>query len=351
MAEQKNKRQSLNNTDFKELIFSGVHTVALLIYNEQGIDRILTMDIKKLIEETLNALSNNQSLSEVSSKIKIIVRLLGNNELKSWYNCEFVTGYTDKELPEYRKSKAADIRADYLVPHGFGVMQLTGQSVPMANLGPERYNDIMSIEFRDTISSIIEYNKHVDSISMSLTPYELAMVQKVLGNAQIQNARKLISPSSLQTIIDNVQNRIIDLFMDLDETFFNGELDITSTSTKERMHQVIIQNLNAGIVLTGNGSIDASNTNIAANVTNPLSSDVIAKISSFIDEIDKIVKDNDKEHDEIAQEIVDIRTELAKPNPQKNFLKKSFKAIAWGASVSIKAAIEEVVASAVKLLY
>lgn len=59
------------------------------------------MDIKKLIEETLNALSNNQSLPEVSTKIKIIVRLLGNNELKSWYNCEFVTGYADKELPEY----------------------------------------------------------------------------------------------------------------------------------------------------------------------------------------------------------------------------------------------------------
>ena len=309
------------------------------------------MDIKKLIEETLNALSNNQSLPEVSSKIQIIVRLLGNNELKSWYSCEFVTGYADKELPEYRKSKAVDIRADYLVPHGFGVMQLTGQSVPMANLGPERYNDIMSIEFRDTISSIVEYNKHFDSISLSLTPYEMAMVQKVLGNAQIQNARKLISPSSLQTIIDNVQNRIIDLFMDLDEQFFNGELDITSTATKERMHQVIIQNLNAGIVQTGNGSIDASNTNIATNVTNPLSSDVISKISLFIDEIDKIIKDNDEEHDEIAQEIVDIRSELAKPNPQKNFLKKSFKAIAWGASVSIKAAIEEVVARAVKQLY
>lgn len=87
-------------------------------------------------------------------------------------------------------------------------MRLTGQTVPMANLGPERFNDIMSIEFRDTISSIVEYNKHIDSISMSLTPYELSMVQRVLGNAQIQNARKQISPSSLQTIIDNVQNRI-----------------------------------------------------------------------------------------------------------------------------------------------
>ena len=302
------------------------------------------MEVKKLIEETLYALSNNQSLPEVSSKIKIIVRLLGNDELKSWYNSEFVTGYTDKELPEYRKSKAVDIRADYLVPYGFGVMRLTGQTVPMANLGPERYNDIMSIEFRDTISSIVEYNKHIDSISMSLTPYELSMVQRVLGNAQIQNARKQISPSSLQTIIDNVQNRIIDLFMDLDEQFFNGKLDITSTSTKERMHQVIIQNLNAGIVQTGNGSIVASNTNIAANVTNPLSSDVISKISSFIDEIDKIVKDNDEEHDEIAQDIIDIRSELSETKPKRNMLKKSFRSLAYSvASTSCKAAVESIV--------
>ena len=308
------------------------------------------MDVKKLIEETLFALGNNQSLPDVSSKIKIIVRLLGNDELKSWYDCEFVTGYTDKELPEYRKSKAADIRADYLIPHGFGVMHLTGQSVPMANLGLEKYNEIMSIEFKDTIASIVEYKRHVDSISMSLTPRELAMVQEVLGDAQIQHVRKLISPSSLQTIIDNVQNRIIDLFMDLDEKFFNGELDITSKSAKEQMHQVIIQNLNAGIVQTGNGSIDASKSTIAANVTNPIADDVISKISSLVDEMDRIVKDNDEEHDEIAQEIVDIRSELASLQPKETILKKSLKAIAWSASVSCKAAIEGLVARAIDLL-
>ena len=308
------------------------------------------MDVKKLIEETLYALGNNQSLPDVSSKIKIIVRLLGNDELKSWYDCEFVTGYTDKELPEYRKSKAADIRADYLIPHGFGVMHLTGQSVPMANLGLEKYNEIMSIEFKDTIASIVEYKRHADSISMSLTPRELAMVQEVLGDAQIQHVRKLISPSSLQKIIDNVQNRIIDLFMDLDEKFFNGELDITSKSAKEQMHQVIIQNLNAGIVQTGNGSIDASKSTIAANVTNPMSADVISKISTLVDEIDRIVKDNDEEHDEIAQEIVDIRSELASLQPKETFLKKSLKAIAWSASVSCKAAIEGLVATAIDLL-
>ena len=196
------------------------------------------MDVKKLIEETLYALGNNHSLTEVSSKIKIIVRLLGNEELQSWYNCEFVTGYTDEELPSYRKSMAADIKADYFAPHGFGLIHLKGQSVPVANLGTEKYNTIMTVELKDNIASIIDYKEHIDSISMSLNPYERILVQNVLGQVQIQSVRKIISPASLQTIIDNVQNKIIDLFMDLDEKFFNGELDMTSISTKEQMQQL-----------------------------------------------------------------------------------------------------------------
>lgn len=308
------------------------------------------MDVKKLIEETLYALGNNQSLIDVSSKIKIIVRLLGNDELKAWYDCEFVTGYTDEELPAYRKSMAADIKADYFAPQGFGLWHLQGQSVPVANLGTEKYETLMSVELRDNIASIIGYKENIESISMSLNPYELLLVQKVLGNVQIQSVRKLISPASLQTIIDNVQNKIIDLFMDLDEKFFNGELDITSKSAKEQMHQVIIQNLNAGIVQTGNGSINASNSTVAAKVVNPLSSDVVSKISSLIDEIEKHISSNDEEHDEIAQEIVDIRAELASAQPKGTLLKKSLKAIAWTASISCKAAIEGLVTRAIDLL-
>ena len=54
------------------------------------------MDIKKLIEEVLTDLGNNKSLTDVSSKIQIIVRLLGDDKLRKWYNCEFVKGYTDE---------------------------------------------------------------------------------------------------------------------------------------------------------------------------------------------------------------------------------------------------------------
>lgn len=308
------------------------------------------MDTKKLIEEVLLDLGNNKSLTEVSSKIQIIVRLLGDEKLKNWYASEFVTGYRNQELPDYRVSQAADIQANYLVPHGFGAISFRGQSVPVMNLGTEKYKKIMTVRFTDTISAIIGYSKHPEDISMSLSPYELILVQKVLGEAHIQSVHKVLSPSTFQTIIDNVQGRIIDMFMDLNEKVFNGELDIKSSTAKEEIHQVITNNITAGIVQTGAGTIDASNSTIAAKTEPPLSVETISKLVSLANDVEQLAIDTNEEFDDIAREIIDIRTELSKPQPDSGFLKKSFKALTWGATVSCKTAIEEVVKKAIELL-
>lgn len=98
------------------------------------------MDTKKLIEEVLLDLDNNKSLKDVSTKIQIIVRLLGDDKLKEWYNNEFITGYKGKEHPDYRVAQAADIKATYLAPQGFGVLQVTGQSVHLLNLAWKHYD-------------------------------------------------------------------------------------------------------------------------------------------------------------------------------------------------------------------
>lgn len=308
------------------------------------------MDVKKLIEEVLLDLGDNKSLTDVSSKIQIIVRLLGDEKLKFWYTCEFVTGYKDQELPDYRISRAVEIKANYIVPQGFGAWKLSGQSVPVANLGIEKYKEIMTVRFCDTISAIIEYSKHPEDVAMSLSPYEQILVQKVLGEAHIQNVHKVLSPSTFQTIIDNVQGRIIDMFMDLNERVFNGELDMKSSIAKEEIHQVITNNITAGIVQTGSGTIEANNSTIAARVDQTLSADVIAKLSSLADEIEKIAKDADEDSDDIVREIMDIRTELSKPQPNSSFLKKSFKALTWGTTISCKTAIEELVKKAIEYM-
>lgn len=308
------------------------------------------MDTKKLIEEVLLDLGNNKSLTDVSSKIQIIVRLLGDEKLKSWYTYEFVTGYKDQELPEYRITHAVEIKANYIVSPGFSAWKLSGQSVPVANLGLEKYKEIMTVRFCDTISAIIEYSKHPKDVAMSLTPYEQMLVQKVLGEAHIQNVHKVLSPSTFQTIIDNVQGRIIDMFMDLNERVFNGELDLKSNSAKKEIHQVITNNITAGIVQTGPGTIEANNATIAAKIEQSPSADVIAKLNSLADEIERMAKDADDEFNDIARELIDIRMELSKPQPNSSFLKKSFKALTWGTTVSCKTTIEELVKKAIEYL-
>lgn len=308
------------------------------------------MDTKKLIEELLLDLGNNKSLTDVSSKIQIVVRLLGDEKLKTWYTCEFVTGYQNQELPDYRISQAADIQANYFVPHGFGAMSFQGQSVPVMNLGAEKYKEIMSIRIKDTISAIIGYSMHPEDISMSLTPYELMQVQKVLGNAHILSVHKVLSPSTFQTIIDNVQGRIIDMFMDLNEKVFNGEIDIKSSIVKEEIHQVITNNITAGIVNTGVSTIEANSTTIAAKIEQSISNDVITRLSLLADEMERVVKDSDEEFNDIQRELADIRTELTKPQPNSSILKKSFKALTWGATVSCKSTIEELVKKAIEFL-
>lgn len=308
------------------------------------------MDVKTLIEEVLTDLGNNKSLTDVSSKIQIIVRLLGDEKLRSWYNCEFVTGYNDEELPEYRITRAADIKATYIVPQGFGAWHMPDQSVPMFNLGKEKYEEIMTIKLKENVSSIIECSKHPEKMAMSLTPYETTLVQKVLGEAHIRSVRKVIPPSAFQYIIDNVQNSIIDLFIDLNEKVFNGELDFTSNQGKKEITQVVNNYINVGVVNTGSGTIDASNSTNTVNVNGSMSSDVKDKLNSIVSEIEKIVSDHDDWLKDISQELLDIHSELQKTSPEPKLLAKSFKALTWGAAVSFKAAVEKLVVDAIDVL-
>ena len=77
---------------------------------------------------------------------------------------------------------------------------------------------------------------------------------------------------------------------------------------------------------------------------------MIAKLNSLADEIERVAKDADDEFNDIARELIDIRMELSKPQPNSSFLKKSFKALTWGATVSCKTTIEELVKKAIEYL-
>lgn len=306
------------------------------------------MDVKTLIEEVLTDMGNNKSLTDVSSKIQIIVRLLGDDKLRSWYNCEFVTGYDNEEIPSYRITRAADIKASYIVPQGYGAWHMPDQSVPMFNLGKEKYDEVMTIRIKENVSSILEFSKHPEKMAMSLSPNETALVQKILGEAHIRSVHKVIPPSAFQTILDNVQNRIIDMFMDLNEKVFDGELDMKSTKTQTEIQQVINNNITAGVYQAGNGIIDTRNATIAARIDYS-TGEVVRKLSELIGQIDVLVEKEDNL--EIKEDLADIKKELDAESPRFDYVKKSLKALLWGASITTKTAIEEIIKKALDLLF
>ena len=139
--------------------------------------------------------------------------------------------------------------------------------------------------------------------------------------------------------------------MDLNETVFNGEIDMNSKDAKQEIRQVINNNnITAGIVQTGVGKIEVVNPTVAATIENVVSPEVRAQLQSLTDQIETIVKENDEEFDEIAQNIILIREMISEPKPNLLSLKNAFKAILFGASVASKTALEEIVKKAVGVL-
>lgn len=283
------------------------------------------MDAKKLIEDVLKDLGNNKTLLDVSSKVQIIIRLLGDEKLKTWYNCEFVKGYNNEELPDYRKTMAVEIKATYLVPQGFGMLHVSNQSIPISNLGFEKYKEIMSIYIKDTISSIINYSNHPENISMSLSPYEKMQVQEVLGEVQIESVHKVIPASAFQTIIDNVQSKIIDMFMDLDQNIFNGEIELSSNIVQQQIQQLVNNNIYGSIVNTGNGSINTNSVSSIIGNSNSISINVKNELKQIIDEIENQLKSL-KNYE--CKEIIDeIKEEISSESPKQKFLRRCFHAL------------------------
>ncbi|HJA97946.1 MAG TPA: hypothetical protein H9920_09570 [Candidatus Alistipes faecavium] len=299
------------------------------------------MDIKQLIEETITDLINNKSLESVFGKVQVIAKSLKNNTLSQWVDCELINGYgEDDVVPEYRQVHIAEIKADYIAPHGFGALQVvTSQRVPIENLGRERYEQIAIISLREPITSLQQAYKPDHDVHYSLTPFEMNEVQKVLGNRQIMQAYKVISNQDLLKIINKAKSKLIDVFMEFNDTIFNGDLNIHSSNNADRIQKIVI---NAGLVQTGDGTINVHESNVLGgkNQDISISSGSKAQIADILNRIEQLSNEVDEDRTDIAEAILTIREELSKPTPQSKVLKMGFSFIKKIASSFVDKSME-----------
>ena len=290
------------------------------------------MDVKKLIESAIYQLANNEPLSELVPKLQVISKLLKNEKFKSWVESEFIYGYSEEsDVPDYRKISMSNVKASFLLHQGFGrMMQYTNFDVPILNLGIERYNEFANFPVRQTVFSIDRIlNENEGNIHLSLTQYEKLLVQKeILKDCEISNITKVISREYFLNIISKAKAKLLDIFLELNETVFENAINFNVMEKKEEISQVVNNTINAGVYVSENSTASINDSNVIGGTENHVSfsSDFKKDVLALTKKIEELSNDVDIDRDDIAFEISKIKLSLEKEDSPK-IIKSAFNAI------------------------
>ncbi len=296
------------------------------------------MDVKNLIESLIGDLTDDVPMQRISSKAQVIASLLDNVKFKTWVDKELIKGYSNADdLPEYRKFRAMNIVASYVIPAMSGLLQYTNTPVPVENLGEETSDEIYTVKIYDTIPVLERTIKTDDNVHYSVTSYEKACVQKVLGHAQITSVYKQLSIQNFIIMMETVRHQLVEFMLEFNKTLFGNEIDF-AVMEKEKKDQ-IINNIYASIVHTGTGNIDASHSNnIGQGNVEALDRDCILQIEKLLSEIESL-KINESEKDDIEQCVSDIRNELKSESPSNRFIRNTLRALKSFGSIVTEQAV------------
>lgn len=286
------------------------------------------MNLKKLIEEVLGDLANNKPLASVTTKVQIISRFLKNEAFIKWVNRELIEGYsTDAEVPPIRKLQIAEVRVSY-IQHCFGgIAQYKNQTMPIMNLGVEKYKEIVNITERQPISILQGCIKEDENINLSLSSLDTMYIQELLKDCQIQSGYKVTSFTSYHAIINDAKSKLIDLFIDFNETIFNNEIDFNTMNKKEEIQKIVTKNIYTGIYVDGTSNISGGNIvgGQGNNVT--ISTETKNEIIDILKKIEDLATEENEDRTDIADAIITIREELDNKMCRPKFLKAAFNGL------------------------
>ncbi|WP_313101558.1 hypothetical protein [Epilithonimonas sp.] len=306
------------------------------------------MDVKKLIEDVISHLAENDSLSVVVPKLQVISKLLKNEKLQLWIESEFIYGYKDnQDIPDYRKIFVSNVKASFLLHQGFGkMMQYTNWDVPISNLGMDHYREFMNLEVKQTVFAVERIlDENEGNIHLSLTAYEKLLVQqKILDNCEISNIYKVVSRTYFLDIVSTTKAKLLDLFLELNESIFNNEINFNVMEKKEKISQIVNHTINTGVYVADGSTANIQNSNVVGGSQNEvhLSEEFKDQVLALAEKIEELAKDVETDREDIAFEISKIKLGLQKDESPK-LIKSAFNAIKGIASSIAANEITEVI--------
>lgn len=277
------------------------------------------MDYKELAENILSDIMNNRPLAEILLKTKIFASKRGDNELLGWVTKE-LEGYGDEMPPKYR-FVSSGLKVIVYIPY----VRTDSVDFPIDMIEDENVSNRLSKwGFQNPISEIENLCKNSEKdgrISTKVPVFIYQYIDKFI-NGDIQDAYQYTTPAAVSQILVSVKSVLIDFLLEVSK---EEDIDF-NTFIKNNPNMGNRITINAGIVNTGSGSVNAQGATTVVGSNNEINVENKNELLRIIKEIDKIAAEAgpNTNYEEVSK---DIKDELKKDKPANNFLKRCFQLI------------------------
>lgn len=276
------------------------------------------IDFKQFAENILDDLMGKTPISDILLKTKIFAAKRNDKELIKWVTQE-LEGYEDAP-PRYRVLTAG-LKVEVFVPfRGTARIEFPTDIIQHKNVS----NRLSHIPFHNPISEIENLCSDVeDSPNLHMrVPVAAYSFMKPFLNGEIQDSYQYVSKASVLQIVTTVKSLLIDYLLKISQ---EEDIDFNSF-IKNKPNMIQNNNITAGIVNMGDGTITANGATTVVGDNNVISNDHKESLLKIVEEIDKIASalPDHSDYDGVSS---DIKQEIKKEHPDKKFIKRCFQAI------------------------
>lgn len=284
------------------------------------------MNTKLLIENIIEDLVNDASISKIMLKAQAIAFALGNDDFQQWVYKEQHGYNTAKDVPEYRK---IDCGLVVSASFPFGRM-VNNYPLPIDIISDKTVRDYLRlVKLMQPIATIenISNDRDTSSLYFEVPGFLWKDIEKCLAdNGNVLSAKQIVPVASFGSIIENLKSQLLHFFLELSKQV---DVDFNVLTNKDKIASIMNQTFYAGIVNTGSGNVQADNATIIGGTNNNVSITPLLKeqIENILQQIETIKSDISADEQDVAEVIMDIRNELEKLSPCKRFVKNSLLAL------------------------
>lgn len=283
------------------------------------------MNTKLLIENIIEDLVNDASISKIMLKAQAIAYALGNDDFQQWVYKE-QNGYNSaKEVPEYRKVDSGLVVSASL---SYGRIA-NNYPLPIDIIADKSVRDYLKVvKLMQPIAIIENFLNDSDTSSLyfEVPGFLWKDIETCLNDGNVLSAKQIVPVASFRSVVEKLKSQLLHFFLELSKQI---DIDFNVLTNKDKIASIMNQTFYAGIVNTGSGNVQADNASIIGGTNNNVSITPLLKeqIENILQQIETIKSDISADEQDIAEVILDIRNELENLSPCKRFVKNSLQAL------------------------